>query len=136
MIKLNKYNDECQTICNVKDIEIKCESMIRQNIINLSNIGKDGVSISIEKEYANPHLKCVDINFELVTVSSELLNLYNDMKHKITDIKLTCDLLNFKESDFKNNELLELKNLIMFIDEIRIYDLCKMSVRLKGHMVV
>lgn len=135
MIKLKKYNEDFQTICDPQEIELKLESMFKQHIIKLNNIIIDGFSLEIQDEILNPHLKAITISFDCANTSSNLVNFINDKNHKIINVKIKYTLANF-EKNTKEDCVLELKNLIMSIENIELYGTSNMRGVLKGYMVV
>lgn len=129
------YNNN-QTIADLKEIEITVESMFKQHKIKLDKIIKDNTFICIENSLDNRFLKEVNIRFDLGTRPSELINIYNDRNHKIINIKMKYECINFNDCNKTQDKDFTLNNLIMYIDEIVFKDTCTMEVSLKGHMVV
>lgn len=138
MISLEKYDDKNQTILQPKKIELKIEYDFKQHFIILDRIIKDSFYLDI-KAINNPHLKEVNLNFENGFVSSELLNIFNNKNHMIKNVKMEFALLDINDFDSMyeddKNKIMELKQTIMYIDDIEINN-GGMTVYLCGHMVV
>ena len=139
MISLEKYDDRTQTIMCPKEIELKIEHGFKQHIIILDRIVEDSLNLDIKNIIYNPHLKEISLNFENGFVSSELLNLLNDKTHVIKNIKMEFTLLDMNDIDSMyeddKNKIVELKQTIMYIDDIEIKN-GGMAIYLCGHMVV
>ena len=139
MIKLEKYNDNTQTILDLIKIELNIEQGSKQNLIVLDKIIKESFYLDLKSVIGNPHLKEVNLTFENGFVSSKLLNVFNDKTHIIKNIKMEFTFLNMNDTqsmyDDKKNKIAELKQTIIYIDDIEIK--CNsMNVYLSGHMVV
>lgn len=134
MIRLEKYDDKTQTIVEPKEIEIKIEQGYQQHIIVFDKILQDSFRLDIKNSVYNPHLKEVDLSFENVTISSELLNILNDKSHMIVNIKINF-LVNSYDIENKKDKIMELKQAIMYIDNIELTGMT-MDVYLSGHVVV
>ena len=139
MIKLEKYNDNTQTILDLIKIELNIEQGSKQNLIVLDKIIKESFYLDLKSVIGNPHLKEVNLTFENGFVSSKLLNVFNDKTHIIKNIKMKFTFLDMNDTqsmyDDKKNKIAELKQTIMYIDDIEIK--CNsMNVYLSGHMVV
>lgn len=139
MIKLEKYNDNTQTILDLIKIELNIEQGSKQNLIVLDKIIKESFYLDLKSVIGNPHLKEVNLTFENGFVSSKLLNVFNDKTHIIKNIKMEFTFLDMNDTqsmyDDKKNKIAELKQTIMYIDDIEIK--CNsMNVYLNGHMVV
>lgn len=134
MIRLEKYNDKTQTILEPKEIEIKIEQGYKQHIIVFDKIVRDSFRLDIKNSVYNPHLKEVDLSFESATVSSELLNIFNDKSHMIVNIKMSFPVRLYDIED-KKDKIMELKQAIMYIDNIELTGIT-MDVSLSGHVVV
>lgn len=139
MIKLEKYNDNTQTILDLIKIELNIEQGSKQNLIVLDKIIKESFYLDLKSVIGNPHLKEVNLTFENGFVSSKLLNVFNDKTHIIKNIKMEFTFLDMNDTqsmyDDKKNKIAELKQTIMYIDDIEIK--CNsMNVYLSGHMVV
>lgn len=139
MIKLEKYNDNTQTILDLIKIELNIEQGSKQNLIVLDKIIKESFYLDLKSVIGNPHLKEVNLTFENGFVSSKLLNVFNDKTHIIKNIKMEFMFLDMNDTqsmyDDKKNKIAELKQTIMYIDDIEIK--CNsMNVYLSGHMVV
>lgn len=139
MISLEKYDDETQTILQPKKIELKIEYDFKQHFIILDRIIEDSFYLDIKNAINNPHLKEVNLNFENGFVSSELLNIFNNKNHMIKNVKMEFALLDINDFDSMyeddKNKIMELKQTIMYIDDIGINN-GGMTVYLCGHMVV
>lgn len=139
MISLERYNDKTQTILQPKEIELKIEYGFKQHLIILDKIIEDSFNLDIQNVINNPHLKEVNLNFENGFVSSELLNLLNDKTHIIKNVKMEFPLLDMDDIDSmyedEKNKIVELKQTIMYIDDIEIKN-GSMTIYLCGHMVV
>lgn len=139
MISLNKYNDKTQTILQPKEVELKIEYGFKQHLIILDKIINDSFCLDIKSVINNPHLKEINLNFENGFISSELLNLLNDKTHVIKNIKMEFTLLDINDFDSmyedEKNKIMELKQTIMYIDDIEIKN-GGMTIYLCGHMVV
>lgn len=139
MISLGKYDDKTQTILQPKEIELKIEYDFKQHLIILDRIIEDSFYLDIKNEINNPHLKEVNLNFENGFVSSELLNIFNNKNHMIKNVKMEFALLDINDFDSMyeddKNKIMELKQTIMYIDDIEINN-GGMTVYLCGHMVV
>lgn len=139
MIKLEKYNDNTQTILDLIKIELNIEQGSKQNLIVLDKIIKESFYLDLKSVIGNPHLKEVNLTFENGFVSSKLLNVFNDKTHIIKNIKMEFTFLDMNDTqsmyDDKKNKIAELKQTIIYIDDIEIK--CNnMNVYLSGHMVV
>ena len=139
MIKLEKYNDNTQTILDLIKIELNIEQGSKQNLIVLDKIIKESFYLDLKSVIGNPHLKEVNLTFENGFVSSKLLNVFNDKTHIIKNIKMEFTFLDMNGTqgmyDDKKNKIAELKQTIIYIDDIEIK--CNsMNVYLSGHMVV
>lgn len=139
MISLERYDDRTQTIFDLKEIELKIEQGFKQNLIVLDQINKESFSLDIKSAIGNPHLKEINLNFENGFVSSELLNIFNDKNHIIKNVKMEFTLLDMNDIDSmyedEKNKIAELKQTIMYIDDIEIKN-GGMTIYLCGHMVV
>lgn len=139
MISLERYNDKTQTILQPKEIELKIEYGFKQHLIILDKIIEDSFNLDIQNVINNPHLKEVNLNFENGFVLSELLNLLNDKTHIIKNVKMEFPLLDMDDIDSmyedEKNKIVELKQTIMYIDDIEIKN-GSMTIYLCGHMVV
>lgn len=139
MISLEKYDDRTQTILDLKEIELKIEYGFKQHLIILDKIIEDSFDLDIQNVINNPNLKEVNLNFENGFVSSELLNLLNDKTHIIKNVKMEFTLLDMNDIDSmyedEKNKIVELKQTIMYIDDIEIKN-GGMAIYLCGHMVV
>lgn len=139
MISLEKYDDKTQTILQPKKIELKIEYDFKQHFIILDRIIEDSFYLDIKNVINNPHLKEVNLNFENGFVSSELLNIFNNKNHMIKNVKMEFPLLDMNDFDSMyeddKNKIMELKQTIMYIDDIEINN-GGMTVYLCGHMVV
>lgn len=139
MISLERYDDKTQTILNLKEIELKIEYGFKQHLIVLDRIDKDSFNLDIQSVINNPHLKEVNLNFENGFVPSELLNIFNDKTHIIKNVKMEFSFLDMNDFDSmyedEKNKIVELKQTIMYIDDIEIKN-GGMTVYLCGHMVV
>ena len=139
MIKLEKYNDNTQTILDLIKIELNIEQGSKQKLIVLEKIIKESFYLDLKSVIGNPHLKEVNLTFENGFVSSKLLNVFNDKTHIIKNIKMEFTFLDMNDTqsmyDDKKNKIAELKQTIIYIDDIEIK--CNsMNVYLSGHMVV
>ena len=139
MISLERYDDKTQTIFQPKEIELKIEYGFKQHLIILDKIIEDSFNLDIQNVINNPNLKEVNLNFENGFVSSELLNLLNDKTHIIKNVKMEFTLLDMNDIDSmyedEKNKIVELKQTIMYIDDIEIKN-GGMIIYLCGHMVV
>ncbi len=139
MISLERYDDRTQTILDPKEIELKIEYGFKQHLVVLDKIIKESFYLDIKSVINNPHLKEVNLSFDNGFVSSELLNIFNDKTHIIKNVKMEFILLDMKDLDSmyddKKNKIVELKQTIMYIDDIEIKD-GGMTISLCGHMVV
>ena len=139
MISLEKYDDRTQTIMCPKKIELKIEYGFKQHIIILDRIVEDSLILDIKNIIYNPHLKEINLNFENGFISSELLNLLNDKTHVIKNVKMEFTLLDMNDINSmyedEKNKIVELKQTIMYIDDIEIKN-GGMIIYLCGHMVV
>lgn len=139
MISLEKYDDKTQTILQPKKIELKIEYDFKQHFIILDRVLEDSFYLDIKNVINNPHLKEVNLNFENGFVSSELLNIFNNKNHMIKNVKMELPLLDMNDFDSMyeddKNKIMELKQTIMYIDDIEINN-GGMTVYLCGHMVV
>lgn len=139
MISLERYDDRTQTILDPKEIELKIEYGFKQHLVVLDKIIKESFYLDIKSVINNPHLKEVNLSFDNGFVSSELLNIFNDKTHIIKNVKMEFILLDMNDLDSmyddKKNKIAELKQTIMYIDDIEIKD-GGMTISLCGHMVV
>ena len=139
MISLERYDDRTQTILDPKEIELKIEYGFKQHLVVLDKIIKESFYLDIKSVINNLHLKEVNLSFDNGFVSSELLNIFNDKTHIIKNVKMEFILLDMKDLDSmyddKKNKIVELKQTIMYIDDIEIKD-GGMTISLCGHMVV
>ena len=139
MISLEKYDDKTQTILDLKEIELKIEYGFKQHLIILDKIAGDSFYLDIKNVIGNPHLKEVNLNFENGFVPSELLNIFNDKTHIIKNVKMVFWFLDMNDFDSmyedEKNKIVELKQIIMYIDDIEIKN-GGMTIYLCGHMVV
>lgn len=139
MISLERYDDRTQTILDPKEIELKIEYGFKQHLVVLDKIIKESFYLDIKSVINNLHLKEVNLSFDNGFVSSELLNIFNDKTHIIKNVKMEFILLDMNDLDSmyddKKNKIVELKQTIMYIDDIEIKD-GGMTISLCGHMVV
>lgn len=139
MISLERYDDRTQTILDPKEIELKIEYGFKQHLVVLDKIIKESFYLDIKSVINNPHLKEVNLSFDNGFVSSELLNIFNDKTHIIKNVKMEFILLDMNDLDSMyeddKNKIVELKQTIMYIDDIEIKD-GGMTISLCGHMVV
>lgn len=139
MISLEKYDDKTQTILDLKEIELKIEYGFKQHLIILDKIAGDSFYLDIKNVVDNPHLKEVNLNFENGFVPSELLNIFNDKTYIIKNVKMEFTFLDLNDFDSmyedEKNKIVELKQTIMYIDDIEIKN-GGMAIYLCGHMVV
>lgn len=138
MISLKRYNgEEDQPISNLNEIELAVECNYEQQVVVLKNVLRDGFDLDIKNEGFNPHLKEVNMSFEILRASSDLLAIYNSKNHKIISVKIGFDdwkALVFEEL-INENKIIKLVNTIMYIDNLEITE-TGMRVYLRGHMVV
>lgn len=138
MISLKRYNgEEDQPISNLNEIELAVECNYEQQVVVLKNVLRDGFDLDIKNEGFNPHLKEVNMSFEILRASSDLLTIYNNKNHKIISVKIGFDdwkALVFEEL-INENKIIKLVNTIMYIDNLEITE-TGMRVYLRGHMVV
>lgn len=138
MISLKRYNgEEDQPISNLNEIELAVECNYEQQVVVLKNVLRDGFDLDIKNEGFNPHLKEVNMSFEILRASSDLLAIYNSKNHKIISVKIGFDdwkALVFEEL-INENKIIKLVNTIMYIDNLEITE-TGMRVCLRGHMVV
>lgn len=139
MISLERYDDRTQTILDPKEIELKIEYGFKQHLVVLDKIIKESFYLDIKSVINNLHLKEVNLSFDNGFVSSELLNIFNDKTHIIKNIKMEFAFLDVNDLDSMyeddKNKIVELKQTIMYIDDIEIKD-GGMTISLCGHMVV
>lgn len=138
MISLKRYNgEEDQPISNLNEIELAVECNYEQQVVVLKNVLRDGFDLDIKNEGFNPHLKEVNMSFEILRASSDLLAIYNSKNHKIISVKIGFDdwkALVFEEL-INENKIIKLVNTIMYIDNLEITE-TGMRIYLRGHMVV
>ena len=139
MISLEKYDDKTQTILDLKEIELKIEYGFKQHLIILDKIDQDSFYLDIKNVINNLHLKEVSLTFENGFISSELLNIFNDKTHIIKNVKMEFTFLDMNDINSmyedEKNKIVELKQTIMYIDDIEIKN-GGMTIYLCGHMVV
>lgn len=139
MISLDKYDDKTQTILDLKEVELKIEYGFKQHLIILDKIDQYSFYLDIKNVINNLHLKEVSLTFENGFISSELLNIFNDKTHIIKNVKMEFTFLDMNDFDSmyedEKNKIVELKQTIMYIDDIEIKN-GGMTIYLCGHMVV
>ena len=139
MISLDRYDDKTQTILDLKEVELKIEYGFKQHLIILDKIDQYSFYLDIKNVINNLHLKEVSLTFENGFISSELLNIFNDKTHIIKNVKMEFTFLDMNDFDSmyedEKNKIVELKQTIMYIDDIEIKN-GGMTIYLCGHMVV
>lgn len=136
MISLEKYNDKTHSILEPTEIELKIDYKSRQHLLIFDQILSDSFNLDIKNVIDNPNLKEINISFSNALVLNELLNIFNDKNHLITDIKIGFKLMDATSLKNVGTKIMELKQTVMCVNEVEIDSFGNMNICLYGHMVV
>ena len=136
MISLEKYNDKTHSILEPTEIELKIDYKSRQHLLIFDQILLDSFNLDIKNVIDNPNLKEINISFSNALVLNELLNIFNDKNHLITDIKIGFKLMDATSLKNVGTKIMELKQTVMCVNEVEIDSCGNMNICLYGHMVV